>query len=142
MQLLRDGGAIYVLGGNGNRFYYKDRFNRMHHNFAMLDELVIHGAKYGYYCDGGSSNWEVSDSVIINTHHVPIFSQPHPHALSYHNTFRNIYSTTERHSSTHVPDRDIVTVDYHLELDDPDALFAKYPEVTAIRDGAGCNLIV
>jgi len=73
---------------------------------------------------------------------MPIFSQPHPGALSYHNTFRNIYSTTQRHKSAHVPERDVITLDYHLVEEGADALFAKYPEVKAIRDKAGSTLIV
>ena len=142
MSLLRDGGAIYVLGGNANPKTTPERFNRMHHNYAELDELVWNGAKYGYYCDGASSNWDVSDSVVINVDGMPIFSQPHPGALSYHNTFRNIYSTTQRHKSAHVPERDVITLDYHLVEEGADALFAKHPEVKAIRDAAGSTLMV
>ena len=37
MQILRDGGAIYVLGGNANKDTTPARFNRMHHNFALLN---------------------------------------------------------------------------------------------------------
>jgi len=141
MQLLKDGGAIYVLGSNCNHFTCARRFNRMHHNFAMIDAHLMRPGRYGYYCDGSSSNWEVSDSVVINVMGVPIFSQPHPHALSYHNTFRNIYSTTERHQHTHVPDRDVLTENYVLVKDGADALLEQHPEAKAIRDGAGTTLI-
>ncbi len=139
MQLLKDGGAVYVLGSNCNHNSTSERFNLMHDNFAFIDTLVKAYGKYGYYCDGACSNWEVSDSVVINTDGMPIFSQPYPQSLSYHNTFKNIYSTTQRHESTHVPLRDIITEDYHLVEDGPDALFAKYPEAKAIRDAAGAK---
>ncbi|MBE6567808.1 MAG: right-handed parallel beta-helix repeat-containing protein [Ruminococcaceae bacterium] len=142
MQLLKDGGAVYVLGSNCNHETTSERFNLMHDNFAYLDTLVKAYGKYGYYCDGACSNWEVRDSVVINTDGMPIFSQPHPQALSYHNTFKNIYSTTQRHPSTHVPERDIITLDYHLVEEGADALFAKHPEVKAIRDAAGASMIV
>ena len=137
MRMLRDGGAIYVLGGNANQKTKPERFNRMHHNFALLDVLVKEGAKYGYYCDGASSNWDVSESVVINVDGMPIFSQPHPEALTYHNHFSNIYSTTTRHPSSHVPERDVVTKDYYLVKEGADALFEKYPEAIKIRENAG-----
>ncbi len=139
MDCLRDGGAIYVVGGNCDRHSCGQRFNSMHDNFAAVTVSGTVGGKYGYYCDGAASNWEVRDSVVLNTDGMPIFSQPHPQALSYHNTFKNIYSTTQRHESTHVPLRDIITEDYHLVEDGPDALFAKYPEAKAIRDAAGAK---
>ena len=141
MQLLKDGGAIYVLGGNCNQKLNADRFNCMHDNFALLDTLVRKYGKYGYYCDGACSNWEVRDSVVLNVDGMPIFSQHHPRALSYHNTFRNIYSNTPRNENTVVPSRDIVTVDYHLLEGTPDEMLAKYPETVKIRDAAGSDLI-
>ena len=142
MDLLKDGGAVYVLGSNCNRHSRADRFNRMHDNVAMVDELSLNYGKYGYYCDGSASNWDVSHSVVINTLGMPIFSQPHPNALSYHNSFTDIYSNTQRHVSTHVPSRDVITTDYHLNEGDAEALLAAYPEAVKIRDAAGCDLVV
>ena len=72
---------------------------------------------------------------------MPIFSQPYPRALSYHNTFLDIYSNTPRHTTTSVPERDIVTVDYHLVEGDADALLEAFPEARKIRDAAGSDLI-
>ena len=141
MQLLRDGGAIYVLGSNCNHNSVSERFNRMHDNFAILDTLSKKYGKYGYYCDGSASNWDVSHSVVINTYAMPIFSQPYPGALSYHNHFHEIYSTTEKHPSTLAPERDIITTNYSLVTEGPEALFEKYPETLAIRDAAGCTII-
>ena len=140
MDLLKDGGAIYVLGSNCNRYSREDRFNRMHDNFAMVDDLVHKYGKYGYYCDGSASNWDVSHSVVINTTGMPIFSQPHPQALSYHNHFTDIYSNTIRHPSTHVPSRDVVTTGYHLVEGTPEELLEAYPEAQKIRDAAGCRI--
>ena len=141
MQLLKDGGAVYVLGGNCDRTLRDDRFNRVHDNFAILDTLVKRYGKYGYYCDGAASNWEVAHNVVINVDGMPIFSQPYPRALSYHNTFLDIYSNTPRHVTTSVPARDIVTVDYHLVEGDADALLEAFPEARKIRDAAGSDLI-
>ena len=140
MQVLRDGGAIYVLGGNANPKTTPDRFNRMHDNYAILDTLVKEYGKYGYYCDGSASNWDVSNSVVVNVDGMPIFSQPHLSALSYHNHFRNIYATTERHVSTHVPERDVITESYYLVEGGEDDLLAAYPEARAIRDAAGAQI--
>ena len=142
MQLLKDGGAIYVLGSNCNKDSRSDRFNLMHDNFAMVDTLSLVYGKYGYYCDGSASNWNVYHSVVINTSGMPIFSQPHPNASSYHNSFTDIYSNTQRHVSTHVPSRDVITTDYHLNEGDAEALLAAYPEAVKIRDAAGCDLVV
>lgn len=141
MQLLKDGGAIYVLGSNCNHDLTSHRFNCMHDNFAILDVLVKKYGKYGYYCDGAASNWEVRDSVVINVDGMPIFSQPYPTAMSYHNTFRNVYSNTPRHESTVVPSRDIVTEDYHLLEVSPEEYLEAYPEAVKIRERAGCDLV-
>ena len=143
MQLLRDGGAVYVLGSNCNRFTTAERFNRMHDNYAVLDELVKMRARYGYYCDGACSNWDVSNSVVINVDCYPIFSQPHPQALSYHNHFRDIYSNTQRNPSSHVPERDVVVESYYLVEGTPDKLLEAYPEATKkIRDAAGADIVI
>ena len=139
MECLKDGGAIYVLGGNADPEHHPDRFNCMHDNFALLDTLVEKYGKYGYYCDGSASNWDVSHSVVINVSGMPIFSQPHPNASSYHNHFSEIYSNTPPHQSTVVPSRDIVTEKYYLVRGDANALLEAYPEAVKIRDAAGCN---
>ena len=141
MQLLKDGGAVYVLGSNADRTLRADRFNTLHDNYAVLDTLVKKYGKYGYYCDGAVSNWDLFRNVVINVDGMPIFSQHHPRALSYHNTFREIYSNTPRHVSTVVPERDIVTEHYLLVEGTPDALLKAYPEAVKIREAAGCDLL-
>ena len=140
MQLLRDGGAIYVLGGNANRYTTPERFNRMHDNFAILDERKKGGAKYGYYCDGASSNWDVFHSVVLNDEQMPIFSQPHPQALSFHNHFTDIWSNTTAHPSTDQAHRDIIRTNYVYDDLAPEEYLEKHPEARAIRDAAGCDL--
>ena len=140
MQLLKDGGAIYVLGGNADRYVFSERFNCMHDNFAIAEYFPYFTGKYGYYCDGASSHWEVRHSVMLNAPIIPIFSQPHPQALSYHNHFYDIYSNTAAHPSTNVAERDIVTEDFHLLEGDAEALLEAFPEAKAIRDAAGCCL--
>ena len=142
MQLLKDGGAIYVLGSNCNHESTSERFNCMHDNFALLDERKNEYGKYGYYCDGSASNWNVYHSVVLNTEQMPIFSQPHPQALSYHNHFTDIWSNTTPHVSTHVPTRDIVRTNYVYDNITPEEYLEKYPEAKAIRDAAGCKTIL
>ena len=139
MELLRDGGPIYVVGGNANKDTVSERFNRMHHNYAALDFFSPHG-KYGYYCDGSSSNWDVSDSVVINVGGCPIYSQQHEGALSYHNHFQRIYSNTPHGPWVQAPYRDIATVDYYLVEEGAEELLRRYPEAQAIRDAAGAKL--
>ena len=135
MDLLRDGGAIYVLGGCANYKSYTNRFNRMHDNYAELGD----NSKYGYYCDGASSNWDVFHSVIINCA-TPLYSQTHPQALSYHNHLHDVYSTTTPRRDYHAPGRDVLFYDNHIVHEGREALFEKYPAAKAIKDAAGCNL--
>ena len=142
MQLLKDGGAIYVLGSNCNHNTTSDRFNRMHDNFALLDERKNVYGKYGYYCDGSASNWDVYHSVVLNNERMPIFSQPYPGALSYHNHFTDIYSNTTPHVSTHVPPRDVVRENYVYDDITAEEYLAKYPEAEAIRNAAGCKNLI
>ena len=137
MDVLRDGAAIYVVGSNSVRTNAR-RFNVMHDNYADLDERRD-GSKRGYYCDGSTTNWEVRDSVIINCA-LPVFSQFHwPPAGTYHNTLHRVYSTTAIDRGNHAPYRDTILGENFVELDGPEALYAKYPEALKIRDAAGCD---
>lgn len=140
MQCLKDGGAIYVLGGNANHKTTPERFNFMHDNYACAEDIPYYTGKYGYYCDGASSNWEVYHSVVLNVPILPIFSQPHPFALSYHNHFIDIYSNYPAHNTTSVPERDIVTERFYLVEGAAEGVLEAYPEAVAIRDAAGCRL--
>ena len=71
----------------------------------------------------------------------PVLAQ-HGIALSYHNHFINIYSTTPIHQSTHVPERDVVTENYVMVEAGIDALLEANPAAKAIRDAAGSKLII
>ena len=141
MDVLRDGGAIYVLGGNANPRYTPERFNRMHDNYAELDVMRDH-SKYGYYCDGSSSNWDVSHSVIVNCAR-PLFSQwTVASAYTYHNHLHDVYSTTPVEMRSHAPERDSVIYDYHMVKEGREALFEKYPVAKEIMENAGCRLVL
>ena len=135
MDVLRDGGAIYVVGGNCDT-KNTERFNRMHHNYAHLD--TCHDkSKFGYYCDGSSTNWDVCDNVITGCLR-PLFSQcVSESSLSYHNHFHNIYANTPYEDFCVGPDRDVLYYDYHLLDGDEEALFKAFPEAKTIRDEAG-----
>ena len=138
MDVLRDGAAIYTVGANCHHDNAR-RFNRMHDNFADLDEKRD-TSKRGYYCDGSSTNWEVSDSVIVNCA-LPLFSQFHvPSAGTYHNTLHRVYSTTPIDQGNHAPDRDTLLGENFVVTEGEEALYEKYPEARAIRDAAGCTL--
>ena len=139
MDLLLDGGAIYVVGSNCNRETRSDKFNRMHDNYAVLDDVGGAGQKYGYYLDGASSNWEMYHSVIVNCA-IPVFSQPHPQALSFHNHIHDIYSTLPYAPSLHAPGRDVVIEDFHLVPEGEKALLAQNPEARKIKKGAGSTI--
>ena len=139
MDVLRDGGAIYVLGGNVHPALCAERFNRMHDNYAALD-VSRDGSKYGYYCDGSASNWDVSHSVIVNCL-TPLFSQHTvASAFAHHNHLHDVYSTTRVTPGSHAPARDCLIYDYHMVEEGEAALFEAYPEAAKIKDAAGCKI--
>jgi len=139
MDVLRDGGAIYVVGGNCDIDCTSERFNVMHDNYAMLDDFRDK-SKFGYYCDGSSTNWEVRDSVIVNCDR-PLFSQcTVARAYTYHNHFFNIYATRPYETCSVAPERDTCFYDYYLVEEGEDALFEKHPKAKAIKEAAGCSI--
>ena len=138
MDILRDGGAIYVVGANAKPEGYPERFNFMHDNYAELD-VMRDGSKYGYYCDGCATNWEVRHNVIVNCAN-PLYSQHHPLALSYHNHFFDNYSTTEPIKWFQAPGRDVVFYDCKVETAGFEALAEAYPTAREIKENAGCSL--
>lgn len=138
MDVLRDGGAIYVVGANAKPEGYPERFNCMHDNYAELD-VRRDGSKYGYYCDGCATNWEVRHNVIVNCAN-PLYSQHHPLALSYHNHFFDNYSTTHPYKQFQAPARDVLFYDCYVVEDGFDALAEAYPEARSIKENAGCSL--
>ena len=134
MQILNDGGAIYVVGSNSrkeNRRY----INFMHDNFAYRDEP--RRTVRGYYLDGSSTNWRVYDNVTSGTHR-PLFAQfVVPEQYTWNNILENNYSTDEVHAENHAPERNTILGDvfYAPILDE---LFEKYPKSKEIFDKSGC----
>lgn len=69
---MRDGGAIYTLGGNAWA-EYKEYFNFIHHNYMIVGETCGDSA-VGYrviYHDNGSSHWHDYDNVILAREDLP-----------------------------------------------------------------------
>lgn len=144
MDMLRDGGAIYVLGGNVNPKTTSRRFNSMHDNFAIL-EKPGKGEKYGYYCDGSSSNWDVSHSVMVNCAR-PLFSQyTVASAFTNHNHLHDIYYTKTpnmvSYAPSHAPYRDTLLYDLYEVEGGLDELIEAFPVAKEIKDAAGCTLL-
>ncbi|MBQ8907543.1 MAG: right-handed parallel beta-helix repeat-containing protein [Clostridia bacterium] len=139
MMVLQDGGAIYMVGANCN--HDNDvRFNCMHDNYATCKEMRPSG-RYGYYMDGATTNWECYHSVVLNTN-MPIFSQPHPYAASFHNHIRDVYSNVNGPLEWIAPSRDVTVEDYHVTVETEAELLARCEEARAIREAAGCRLIL
>ena len=69
MTCMRDGGAIYILGGNAANDVDK-YFNFMHDNYLNITEATgkHDGGRWfmGYYHDGASSNWYDFNNVVVN----------------------------------------------------------------------------
>ncbi len=139
MELCRDGAAIYMTGGNAVRSYEK-RFNSIHHNYALLSDSGHHD-KRGYYLDGGTSHWDMSDNVIHNCL-LPLFTQYHvPSQYTYRVRTDGFYSTTPVDmEGNHKPHNDVLLSNCCVETAGIDALLEKYPAARAIAEGAGCDL--
>ena len=137
MQLLRDGGAIYAVGGNctaeNTRF-----FNFMHDNFAYRAE--VKRTVRGYYLDGSSSNWHVYDNVVSGAQR-PAFSQfIVPEQYTKNNFVENTYTTEPIDAENHCPERNTI---FERTYTEPtlEALFAKYPKARDIFEKSGCDLV-
>lgn len=136
MQLLRDGGAIYAVGGNCTVEYTRF-FNFMHHNFAYRTE--VKRTVRGYYLDGSSSNWHVYDNVVSGAQR-PAFSQfIVPEQYTKNNFVENTYTTEPMDVENHCPERNVI---FERTYTEPtiEALFAKYPEARDIFEKSGCDL--
>ena len=136
MQLLRDGGAIYAVGGNctveNTRF-----FNFMHDNFAYRED--VKRTVRGYYLDGSSSNWHVYDNVVSGAQR-PAFSQfIVPEQYTKNNFVENTYTTEPMDVENHCPERNVI---FERTYTEPtlEALFTKYPKARDIFEKSGCDL--
>ncbi len=81
MQIMRDGGAFYLLSAATNDVSDAEHYNFMHHNYVHATEetgaemyrypYVIQEGKrrdfMGYYHDAYSSNWLDTDNVLVAT---------------------------------------------------------------------------
>lgn len=137
MQLLRDGGAIYVVGSNCTKEYTRF-FNFMHDNFAYRDS--VKRTVRGYYLDGSSSNWHVYDNVVSGAQR-PAFAQfIVPEQYAWNNLIENTYTTEEITPENHCPERNTLLGSIYTEPT-LDELFRKYPKAKDIFEKSGCREI-
>ena len=135
MQILNDGGAIYVVGCNCDKEYTK-YFNFMHHNFAYRD--APRRTVRGYYLDGSSTNWHVYDNVTSGTHR-PMFAQfIVPTEYTWNIRMDNIYTTDKVNPETHAPERNTILGEVFLSTTLKE-LMGKYPKAMEIFETSGCQ---
>ena len=135
MQILNDGGAIYVVGSN-SRKEYRRYFNFIHDNFAYRDEP--RRTVRGYYLDGSSTNWHVYDNVTSGAQR-PLFAQfVVPEQYTWNNLLENNYSTDKVHLENHAPERNTILGTVFLEPT-MEALAQKHPKVKDIYEHSGCR---
>lgn len=135
MQILNDGGAIYMVGSNSMKEYTR-YFNFMHDNFAYRD--APRRTVRGYYLDGSSTNWHVYSNVTSGTHR-PMFAQfIVPTEFTWNVRMDDTYTTDKVHTETHAPERNTILGDvfYAPTLDE---LFEKYPKSKEIFEKSGCS---
>ena len=135
MQILNDGGAIYVVGSNSRKEYQR-YFNFMHDNFAYRDEP--RRTVRGYYLDGSSTNWHVYDNVTSGAQR-PVFAQfVVPEQYTWNNLLDDTYTTDEVHIENHAPERNTVlgNVFFAPTLAE---LFEAHPKAKKIYDASGCR---
>ena len=139
MKMLRDGGAIYVLGGNC-KIEYETLFNYMHDNFAVRpQDAEWKNCSRGYYLDGSSSNWHVYRNVTSGAIR-PLFIQYVAQGEFCHNVLaEQIYSTDRINPKNLAPERNVLTKDLY-EMPNLKRMFEKYPETKEIFENAGSSL--
>ncbi len=138
MQVLNDGGAIYVVGSNSRKEYQR-HFNFMHDNFAYRDDS--RRTVRGYYLDGSSTNWHVYDNVTSGAQR-PLFAQfVVPEQYTWNNLLENNYSTDKVHIENHAPERNTILgkVFFAPTLEE---LFEKYPKAKKIFNASGANVFL
>ena len=139
MKLLRDGGAIYVVGGNC-KVEHEALFNTMHDNFAVRpQDAEWKNCSRGYYLDGSSSNWHVYRNVISGAIR-PLFIQYVVEDQFCHNVLaEQIYSTDRINPKNLAPERNIITRELY-EVPNLKKMFKKYPETKEIFGKAGSDM--
>lgn len=139
MKMLRDGGAVYVVGGN-SKIEHTEWFNTMHDNVAVrpLDSEEENCSR-GYYLDEASSNWHLYQNIISGAIR-PLFIQyvvkENP---CYNNFVQQTYSTTLVSELNAAPERNIIVEDTHMESD-LQTIFIKYPQAKEVYEKAGSTL--
>jgi len=135
MQILNDGGAIYVVGSNSRKEYQR-QFNFMHDNFAYRD--APRRTVRGYYLDGSSTNWYVYNNVTSGAQR-PVFAQfVVPEQYTWNNLLENTYTTDKVHIENHAPERNTV-LDRIFFAPTLKELFEKYPKAKKIFENSGCR---
>lgn len=139
MKLLRDGGAIYVVGGNC-KVEHQDLFNTMHDNFAVRpQDKEWKNCSRGYYLDGASSNWHVYRNVTSGAIR-PLFIQYVVEEQFCHNVLaERIYSTDRISPKNPVPERNITVKDCHV-VPNLKRMFKEYPEAKEIYENSGSDI--
>ncbi len=135
MQILRDGGAIYVVGANCNKDN-TDMFNSMHDNFAYRDS--IKRTVRGFYLDGSSSNWHVYNNVASGAQR-PMFTQFVAEGEFTRNILvQNIYVTEGVEPENHAPERNNIYKNIYF-APTIEELLQKYPKAREIYENSGCG---
>lgn len=139
MKMLRDGGAVYVVGGN-SKIEHTELFNTMHDNVAVrpLDSEEGNCSR-GYYLDEASTNWHLYQNIISGAIR-PLFIQyvvkVNP---CYNNLVQQTYSTTPVSELNAVPERNIIVEDTHMESS-LEAILQTYPQAREVYEKAGSTL--
>ena len=135
MQILRDGGAIYVVGANCTKKNL-NFFNTMHDNFAYRDS--VKRTVRGLYLDGSSSNWHVYNNVASGAQR-PMFTQFVAEGEFTHNILvQNIYVTEGVEPENHAPERNNIYKNIYF-APTIDELLQKYPKAREIYENSGCG---
>ena len=88
---MKDGGAIYVLGGNATASY-KPYLNSMNNNYIVLKSNVGAGTVQWtvFYHDSGSSHWDNYDNVLVAEEKMrPPFFTYVSYQIGSHHTYNN-----------------------------------------------------
>lgn len=133
MKDLKDGGAIYVVGGNAHT-EYPELFNFIHDNY--VDRGNGFYGERGIYLDGSASNWRVYNNVAVNMQ-TPVFAQYHVAVQYIHNsTIDNNYSIVPLSSKNASAERNVIQKD-NFSCISFDELKRIHPKTVDIIENSG-----
>lgn len=136
MQVLKDGGAVYVVGANCVNTF-KPTFNSIHDNFILRGDDEPENAERGIYLDGASSNWHVHSNVGTGCR-FPLFIQYHVvPQYTYNNFAEHNYWTKPFNKENTVPERNVFLKDNKDGCESLEKMFEEYPESKYIADASG-----